>query len=166
MKAKCLVPVVAFLFLAGGLQGAFFGIVTLAMAFIVERLAINWDYAGGLNGLMNVPPINTGLNGGGAEVYDAWPLYYINLAVLAAGIGVLAALMRSRYGLVLRAIRGHEARTRMLGYDINVSMSGTYVEPRIAMSSVPPLPQGDLMMLGADFGFTFITISGTGDGCP
>ncbi|MCP5368868.1 MAG: branched-chain amino acid ABC transporter permease [Hyphomicrobiales bacterium] len=106
-----------FLFLAGGLHGAFFGIVTLAIAFIVERLAINWDYAGGLNGLMNVPPINTGLNGGGAEVFDAWPLYYTNLAVLAAGVAVLSALMRSRYGLVLRAIRGHEARTRMLGYD-------------------------------------------------
>jgi len=106
-----------FLFLAGGLQGAFFGIVTLAIAFIVERLAINWDYAGGLNGLMNVPPINTGLNGGGAEVYDALPVYYVNLAVLAAGVLVLTLLIRSRFGLVLKAIRGHETRTRSFGYD-------------------------------------------------
>ncbi|MEQ8764426.1 MAG: translocation/assembly module TamB domain-containing protein [Planctomycetota bacterium] len=39
------------------------------------------------------------------------------------------------------------AQTRMIGYDINVSMTGTYVEPRIGMSSVPPLPQDDLLML-------------------
>jgi len=46
-----------FLFSAKGLEGAFFGIVTLAVAFILERLFINWDYAGGLNGLLNVPPL-------------------------------------------------------------------------------------------------------------
>ncbi len=42
---------------------------------------------------------------------------------------------------------GLAAQTRMLGYDINVSVSGNYVEPRIAISSVPPLPQDDLVML-------------------
>ncbi|MCB1363768.1 MAG: hypothetical protein KDK02_06575 [Rhodobacteraceae bacterium] len=34
------------------------------------------------------------------------------------------------------------------------------------VSEIVNFAQGDLMMLGADFGFTFITISGTGDGCP
>jgi ABC-type branched-subunit amino acid transport system permease subunit len=46
-----------FLFHGKGLRGAYLGIVTLAIAVIAERLAINWDFAGGLNGLMNVPPL-------------------------------------------------------------------------------------------------------------
>ena len=54
-----------FTFAGRGLHGAFFGIVTLALAVVFERLAINWDWLGGLNGLMNVPPIVLGLNGEG-----------------------------------------------------------------------------------------------------
>lgn len=45
-----------FLFYGKGLHGAYFGIVTLAIAVVAERLATNWDYAGGLNGLMNIGP--------------------------------------------------------------------------------------------------------------
>ncbi|MCB2101626.1 MAG: branched-chain amino acid ABC transporter permease [Rhodobacterales bacterium] len=107
-----------FLFFSRGIQGAFFGIVTLAVAFIIERLAINWDYIGGLNGLMNVPPVNLGLNGDGAEVWEALPLYYLNLGVLAAGYLVLGGLVRSRWGVALRAIQGHELRAQSLGYDV------------------------------------------------
>lgn len=106
-----------FLFHAQGLQGAFFGIVTLAVAFIVERLFINWDFLGGLNGLMNVPPIVLGLNGDGYELWEAVPLYYAALFVLVLGFSVLAALMRSRWGLALKAVASHEMRTKSLGYD-------------------------------------------------
>lgn len=106
-----------FLFSADGLHGAFFGIVTLAVAFVVERLVINWDYTGGLNGLMNVPPINLGLNGGGYELWEAVPLYYAALAVLALGFAVLSLLIKSRWGTALKAVAMHETRTRALGYD-------------------------------------------------
>ena len=45
------------LFKGRGLFGAYFGIVTLAAAVIAERLAINWGYIGGFNGLLDVPPL-------------------------------------------------------------------------------------------------------------
>lgn len=106
-----------FTFAGRGLHGAFFGIVTLALAVVFERLTTNWDWIGGLNGLMNVPPITLGLNGGGAEIYEPLPLYYIMLAVLAAVVAGFTRYQRSDRGLALAAIRENEARARALGYD-------------------------------------------------
>jgi urea ABC transporter permease protein UrtC len=106
-----------FLFYGRGLQGAYFAIVTLAIAVVAERLAINWTYVGGLNGLMNVPPLNLGLLGGGPEVWDSVPVYYVTLALVFAVYLLLEALTRSRYGIVLRAIRDNQDRTGYFGYD-------------------------------------------------
>ena len=106
-----------FLFSSRELRGAFFGIVTLAIAFIVERMAINWDYLGGLNGLMNVPPLVLGWNGRGYEVWDPLPLFAISLAVLAGCYAAVRCFAASRYGLALKALRDNELRGRALGYD-------------------------------------------------
>ena len=106
-----------FLFSGRGLQGAYFGIVTLAVAVVAERRAVNWDYIGGLNGLMNVPPITLGPLGGGAEIWQPVPVYYITLGVAAVVYAALQALIGSRYGTVLRALRDDETRTGFFGYD-------------------------------------------------
>lgn len=106
-----------FLFSAAKLQGAFFGIIMLAVAFVVERIAINSNYLGGLNGLMSIPPVNLGLNGGGAEVWEAFPVYYISLFILGAVITGMRFVLRSPFGLALKAIAGNEQRARALGYD-------------------------------------------------
>tara|TARA_R110002072_G_scaffold176934_6_gene332794 strand:- start:3764 stop:4840 length:1077 start_codon:yes stop_codon:yes gene_type:complete len=107
-----------FLFYAQGLQGAFFGVVTLAIAVLAERGFVNWDYMGGLNGLLNVPAFMPGLNGG-AEFYDEYGLYYITLAILALCYLGLSYAKRSAFGLTLAAIRSHELRTRAFGYETN-----------------------------------------------
>ena len=104
-------------FSARGLGGPFFGIVTLAVAFIVERVAINWGFLGGLNGLMNVPALRIGLNGG-REIVDEMTVYYAMLGILAAVVALLIAVARSRWGRVLLAIRNHELRAQALGVDI------------------------------------------------
>ncbi|GHD62835.1 branched-chain amino acid ABC transporter permease [Thalassobaculum fulvum] len=106
-----------FTFAGRGLHGAFFGIVTLALAVVFERLAINWDWLGGLNGLMNVPPITLGPNGDGAELWEPVPLFYVMLGVLAATVAGLTAYQRSDRGLALAALRENELRARALGYD-------------------------------------------------
>ena len=103
-------------FSARGLGGAFFGIGTLAVAFIVERVAINWNYLGGLNGLMNVPALRLGLNGG-EELTDERLVYYLMLGALVAVVGALMARARTPWGRVLLAIRNHEVRARALGVD-------------------------------------------------
>lgn len=99
------------------LGGAFFGIVTLAVAFIVERIAINWNYLGGLNGLMGVPAMRFGLNGGEEEL-DAARVYYVSLLLLVASTGLLLRIARSDWGHVMTAVRNQPARAEALGIDV------------------------------------------------
>jgi ABC-type branched-subunit amino acid transport system permease subunit len=107
-----------FFFASRGLRGAFLGIVTLALAVIAERIATRSTWLGGLNGLLNVPPITLGLNGGGPEVYDPLALYYVMLGVLAAVLAAMRLVVRSRFGIVLAAIRENELRAWTLGHDV------------------------------------------------
>jgi len=107
-----------FFFAARGLRGAFLGIVTLALAVIFERAATNSTWLGGLNGLMNVPPIRLGLNGDGAEVYEPTPLYWIALALLAVVVVGLRLVQASPFGLALAALRENELRLWTLGRDV------------------------------------------------
>ena len=107
----------ALLFSASGLVGAFFGIVTLAVAFIMERIAINWDWLGGLNGLMGVPSLRPGLPSG-EELTDERAVYGLLLAVLALVVAGLMRAARSRRGRALLAIRNHEVRAQALGIDV------------------------------------------------
>ena len=106
-----------FLFYGRGLHGAYFAIVTLAIAVIAERIAVNWNWIGGLNGLNDVPPLNLGLTGDGYEIWDAVAIYYITLGFAAAVYAVLQGLIRSRYGIVVRAVRDSETRTGFFGFD-------------------------------------------------
>jgi ABC-type branched-subunit amino acid transport system permease subunit len=99
------------------LGGAFFGIVTLAVAFIVERVAINWNYLGGLNGLMGVPALRFGLNGGD-EQFDPAIVYYVALLLLAGMTGLLLRVTRSDWGRVMTAVRNQPARAQALGIDV------------------------------------------------
>jgi urea transport system permease protein len=107
----------ALLFSASGLAGAFFGIVTLAVAYIAERIAINWDWLGGLNGLMGVPSLRPGVPGN-EELTDERAVYYLLLAVLALAVAALMRAVRSRRGRALLAIRNHEVRAQALGIDV------------------------------------------------
>ena len=103
----------AFFFGGKNLRGALFGIVTLALAFVFERLAINTSWLGGMNGLMSVPPIMVF----GREVYDPLPLYFTMLGALAAVVAGFYLVMGSRFGLVLAGIRENELRAASLGHD-------------------------------------------------
>ncbi len=103
-----------FLFYGKGLRGAHFGIVTLAIAVIAERLAINWEFIGGFNGLMGVPPMNLGLGG---DLIDGLPVYYAILAVAVIVFALLAAMLGTPFGLALNALRNNEDRAAFLGYD-------------------------------------------------
>lgn len=113
-------------FSAGGLGGAFFGIVTLAVAFIVERLAVNWNYVGGLNGLMAVPAMRFGLNGG-EEQSDPYLVYYVALLLLVSIISALLWIARSEWGLVMTAVRNQPARAQALGIDLALEKNRAFV---------------------------------------
>jgi ABC-type branched-subunit amino acid transport system permease subunit len=106
-----------FLFYGRGLQGAQLAIVMLAVAVIAERIMTRWSYAGGMNGLMSVPPVDLGAFGLRYELYDPLPLFYGTLAAAVLVYALLEALVRSRRGVVLRALGADEPRTAFLGHD-------------------------------------------------
>lgn len=99
------------------LRGAFLGIVTLALSVVIERLAINSSFLGGMNGLMGVPPLTLGPNGGGPEISDPLVIYYVMLGLLAAIALLVLSIERSRFGLSLAAIRENELRASTLGHN-------------------------------------------------
>jgi ABC-type branched-subunit amino acid transport system permease subunit len=107
-----------FFFARRGLRGAFLGVVTLALAVVAERLAVNSDTLGGMNGLMNVPPLMLGFNGEGFALTDTLPLYYGMLGLLSAVLVGLLALGMSRFGTVVAAVRDNELRAWSLGHDV------------------------------------------------
>lgn len=113
-------------FSSAGLGGAFFGIATLAVAFIVERIAINWTYLGGLNGLMNVPALRFGLNGG-EERFDEHLVYFLGLLLVILLVGFLLAAGRSDWGRVMTAVRNQPQRAEALGVDIAAEKTRAFV---------------------------------------
>ncbi|NIA67740.1 branched-chain amino acid ABC transporter permease [Pelagibius litoralis] len=106
-----------FLFFGRGLQGAQLAIVMLAVAVIAERLMSRWSYAGGMNGLMSVPPLNLGILGAEVEIFDPLPLYYLTLVAAILVYAGLEVLVRSRRGVLLRAVGDDETRTAFLGHN-------------------------------------------------
>ncbi len=105
------------LFKGRGLYGAYFGIVTLSAAVIAERLAINWSYIGGFNGLLDIPPLRVGWGSWQTELYDPLPFFFV---VLVAALGIFLLLLRlerSAFGTVLRGIRDNETRATFLGFE-------------------------------------------------
>lgn len=91
------------------LKGPYFALATLAAAEVTQHLLIiMWDVTGGEEGLQGVEPL----------IFDSTPYYYFVLAVAVASAAILIWLSRSRWGLLLRAVRGDEATAQAAGINI------------------------------------------------
>lgn len=107
----------AALFFGQGLRIAYFGIVTIAAAVIAERLATNWRYIGGFNGILDIPPLPLP---GGADSAEPLAGYLLVLAFAFLAWLLLLLLQRSPFGTVLRGIRCDERRVQSLGFSVPV----------------------------------------------
>lgn len=107
--------VLSFLAFRSGIYGVYFAIVTQALALILSILLVGQQpYTGGTNGLTNFSTV-FGLPIIHPDVQLA--LYYVALASLTAAFALCLALTRSRFGLLLVALRDDPRRVRALGYD-------------------------------------------------
>ena len=106
------------LFKGKALTGAYFGIVTLATAIIAERIATNWDYIGGFNGILDLPSLTFSFGSFKYEVWDSLPSYYTSLGFALVVFLLLFWLNRSTFGSLLRGIRDNEMRLSFMGYDV------------------------------------------------
>jgi branched-chain amino acid transport system permease protein len=117
------------------LRGAYFVIVTVAVAGVIQLLPLNLDFLGGPPGLRGIP--RPAINLGELFSYQFTgkvPYYY--LIWIIAGLSIVAAsrLINSRQGRAFKAIREHENlaeavgispfRHAMLAFIVSVAMAG------------------------------------------
>jgi urea transport system permease protein len=112
-------PLVAFLLGYGNFRkrvgGVYFSIITLALAAIASIVIIGQQgYTGGVNGITD---FKTFL---GVDILSNTVkrvLYFVTIVLLLAAVLVGRALLRSRTGKILVAIRDREDRVRFSGYN-------------------------------------------------
>ncbi len=91
------------------LRGPYFALAMLSAAVIMQRLMlIFWEYSGGEEGIQDITPL----------IRNQLHYYWFVLALLGVTTALLAWLARSRWGLILRAIKGDEATCLAAGLPI------------------------------------------------
>ncbi|MCK0175354.1 urea ABC transporter permease subunit UrtC [Mycolicibacterium sp. F2034L] len=95
-------------------KGAYFAILSQALAAALAILLVGQTSLGGSNGLTNFRTFfGFALN----DPVNKRMLYFIAAGVLLVVVAVVRQLMQSRYGELLVAVRDGEERVRFLGYD-------------------------------------------------
>ncbi|WP_345251525.1 branched-chain amino acid ABC transporter permease [Pigmentiphaga soli] len=106
--------------LALRVRGAYFVIVTISFAQVMRMVALNWvDLTEGPMALNNIPAPTLWLPGQGVvELTTKAATYWLVLAVAAAAWLLVAALVRSRAGRAMIALRENETLARSVGIEV------------------------------------------------
>jgi branched-chain amino acid transport system permease protein len=102
------------------LRGAYFAIVTLIIAFVLQAVALNWSLTQGATGIFYTPPTDD------PRVNES--IFYYSF--LALGFVITAAtwmMERSRLGDALRAVREDEDAAAVLGINTTRLKMGAFV---------------------------------------
>lgn len=105
-------------------RGVYFILITIAFGFVVWGVAHRWSsFTGGDNGVTNVP-----FPAAGPLAITSHTQYYylVLLAVIACALGY-RVLIRSPFGLGLRAIKAAETRMKSLGYRTTLHLYAAFV---------------------------------------
>lgn len=113
IAAAVSVPVAALIF---RLRGHYFAIGTWVVAEAFRLMAAQMSALGGGSGISLPVGITTSLAASRAQREHL--LYWLSLALVVAVLALILALLRSRYGLALTAIRDNEAAARASGVDV------------------------------------------------
>lgn len=110
----------AALFFGRAIQNAYFGIVTIVLAIIAERIATNWDYIGGFNGLLDVPSLMWSMGGQDFDTADPMTGYVTVLSLAFFSFLGLFFVQQSKLGTIIRGISANETRMTNLGYNVGL----------------------------------------------
>lgn len=97
-------------------QGIYFAMITLALAQMVYFIALRAPFTHGEDGLQGVP---RGTLFGVFDLGNDLVLYYVVLAIAAAGFALIVRTVHSPFGQVLAAIKDNEPRAISLGYEVD-----------------------------------------------
>ncbi len=134
--AAALAAGVGYFLFFGRIAGVFLGIVTLSLTLVFERFMAQtagpeWHIGAarlnGFNGMGGMPPLTLPWPGGDLVLLPDVGLYYALLGLLVVVYLGLRALVNSRFGNVLVAIRENPERATMLGYDVRRYQLGGFV---------------------------------------
>lgn len=96
-------------------SGVYFAIITLALALTLTVMIVGQQgYTGGANGITDFKTL-AGMNIISEESKRV--LYFVQVLFVFLVMGIAAAIIRSRVGKILIAIRDREDRVRFSGYD-------------------------------------------------
>ncbi len=111
-----LAAVIGIFMFRGRITGVFVAIITLAFLVAIQLVFIEEQrYTGGFNGITGLAPLE--LFGWSVDNYSLSFYYFVSGCLIAALVLALG-LVRSKVGLVLRAIKEDPARVRFFGYDV------------------------------------------------
>ncbi len=108
----------------GRISDAYVGVITLTVTVILFNVMnstagdiyhIGAAQLGGFNGMPSVPPLNW--PGDPSNALDPEALWYVTAGLLIVVYALLRAILASRFGRVVVAIRENETRATLLGYD-------------------------------------------------
>jgi branched-chain amino acid transport system permease protein len=94
-------------------SGIYFIMITLAFTQMLYFLGISLEEFGGDDG-MRITVLSD--FGGLINLGNSMAFYYLVLGVLLAFLYLVHRIVRSRFGMVLRAAKSNEARTRAIGF--------------------------------------------------
>ncbi|MFG3556762.1 branched-chain amino acid ABC transporter permease [Micromonospora sp. NPDC047557] len=134
-------------------RGVIVLMITLAIGELVVTVLGRWrSVTGGTDGLAGINPIRP-LWGLPVLATDQ-ARYLYTLVVVAALVGAVLLLLRTRVGLLLRAGRDDEMRLRASGHRVALYLSGTHVAAgAIAGAAGSLLVVAQQYISPADFGF-------------
>ena len=94
-------------------SGVYFIMITLAFTQMLYYLGISLEEYGGDDGMRLA---GRTVFGGLLDLRDPLSFYYLVLAILVAFLYIVHRLVNSRFGMVLRAAKSNEGRTRAIGF--------------------------------------------------
>ena len=97
-------------------QGIYFTMITLALAQMLYFVWLQAGFTGGEDGLQGVP---RGKLLGIVNLENDLSMYYVVLAIVVAAFALIARIIHSPFGQVLKAVKENEPRAISLGYDVD-----------------------------------------------
>lgn len=96
------------------LKSFYLGLATLGFGQIVQQVLLNWKaLSSGATGLVGIPQAGFF----GLVLGSGWEQYYLLLVFVVAAAWTSQRLIKSRFGMECRAIRGDERAAEMMGID-------------------------------------------------
>jgi branched-chain amino acid transport system permease protein len=158
------VPVAGLIF---RLRGHYFAIGTWVVAEVFRLLASQVSALGGGSGISL--PIGIVTSIGASRQQREFIVYWLALAIVVAVLAAIFALLRSRYGLALTAIRDNEMAARQNGIDVSRVKLVVYVVTAFGTATVGALVFLQKLRVSPDTAFSvndwtafviFITVIG------